>query len=143
MMIPRNNNDSSDNLNNGAGRTSGRRHNEIAVLPYAPENDVRFMDNFLIQSLESSLQSLSIENHSMPVRERIESSDSFDSASSCSSSLSLAPRTTTPRLPRRLIPKKKPNYSKAIIMHPQTTGRPIVEFNFGAEIPEQLLFPDF
>ena len=136
-MIAQHINDRKTATKNGT-RHMGSNHHEITVLPYVPDNDVRIMDNFYADSLESSLYGLSIDDHSMPIRERF---GSFDSFASSSSAFSLAPRTSKPSESRGFapIPTKK-NLPKGVIVHPQTKGRPVVEFVF-EDIPDQLMVP--
>mmetsp|Transcript_21983 Transcript_21983/g.54400 ORF Transcript_21983/g.54400 Transcript_21983/m.54400 type:complete len:141 (+) Transcript_21983:89-511(+) len=136
MIVP-NTDSSSSKTQNGRRITDANRH-EITILPYAPDTDVRIMDNFYAHSLESSLYSLSIEDHSMPSRER---NNSFDSFASSSSAFSLAPRTSRPNDSRRFVPvAEKKAFPKGIIVHPPTKGRAVVEFVFD-ELPDELMVP--
>lgn len=114
---------------------NGRRLTERSKLRYSMDSDVRTIDNFHTQSLESSLYGLSIEDHGMPTRERFGSLDSFESSSSA---FSLAPRTFNPTKSRSLPPTS--HKTSGIILHPQTKGRPVVEFVFD-DIPDQLMVP--
>lgn len=135
MVVP--NTESSSNAQNSRMPTDSNRH-EITILPYAPDTDVRIMDNFYAHSLESSLYSLSVEEHSMPSRER---NNSFDSFASSSSTFSLAPRTRRPNDSRRFVPvAEKKTFPKGVIVHPPTKGRAVVEFVFD-ELPDELTFP--
>ena len=114
---------------------NGRRLTERSNLRFSMDSDVRTFDNFHAQSLESSLYGLSIEDHGMPTRERFGSFDSFESSSSA---FSLAPRTFNPTKSRSLPPTS--HKTSGIIVHPQTKGRPVVEFVFD-DIPDQLMVP--
>jgi len=136
MMIP--NRDSSNTVAQNTRRITEANRHEITILPYAPDTDVRVMDKFYAHSLESSLYSLSIEEHSMPSRERM---NSFDSFASTSSTFSLAPRTSYPTESRRFgsMPEKK-TFPKGVIVHPPTKGRAVVEFVFD-DIPDELMVP--
>ncbi len=136
MMFP--NKDSSNSVaQTTRSNTEANRH-EITILPYAPDSDVRAMDNFYAYSLDSSLYTLSIEEHSIPSRERM---NSFDSFASNSSTFSLAPRTSYPSESRRFgtMPEKK-SFPKGVIVHPPTKGRAVVEFVFD-DIPNELMVP--
>ena len=137
--------------------------NEITLISYAPDNDTRTIENSLQRSLESSLNSLTIHDHGMPQEPWIESVDSFASSSSAfasfrrridsvesftstSSAFSLVPRTFDPLDSSRNSASifRKNNHSRCIVVHPQTTGRPIVELSFDPnndEIPDHLLVP--
>ena len=115
-------------------------HSETTVLQYAPDNDVRSMDNFYAQSMETSMYVLSIDDHCMmPSRDRF---GSFDSFASASSAFSLAPRTSNPGSESRgfspISEKKSP--PKGIIVHPQSKGRPVLELVLD-DIPDQLMVP--
>lgn len=146
-MIQNNNNSIIDTTKTGRNMKMSTHQHEITVLPYAPDNDARAMNNFFAPSLESSLGSLSIEEHGMPGRERI---NSFDSFASSSSAFSLIPRRagsfdsfdpSPPAFglaPRPSIARKF--QPKGVIVHPQTKGRPVVEFVLD-EIPDQLMVP--
>ena len=135
MIVP--NTDSSSNTQNSRRLTDANRH-EITILPYAPDTDVRIMDSFYVNSFESSINSLSIEDHSMPGRER---NNSFDSFASSSSAFSLAPRSSRLNDSRRFVPvAEKKTFPKGVIVHPPTKGRAVVEFVFD-ELPDELMVP--
>jgi hypothetical protein len=128
-MIQQNNRNS--DTKNGSRPMESTYHQEINILPYAHDNDARSMDNFFAESLNSSLDLLSMQDHSMPGRERL---NSFDSFASSSSAFRLVPRES-----RRIATmSKKKNYG--VIMHPPMNGRPVVEFVIG-DIPDHLLVP--
>ena len=133
------NRDNSKNIQSSSRRLSEVNRQGVTVLPYAPDTDVRIMDNFYAHSLESSLYSLSVEDHSIPrSRDRI---NSFDSSSSSNSTFSLAPRTSYASESRRpgLVLERKA--SKGVIVHPPSNGRAVVEFVFD-NIPDELKFPN-
>ena len=138
-MIQTNNN---NNNNNNCDTKKGSRMMEstypyeINILPYSNYNDARIMDNFFSESLESSLNFLPIEDHDMPGRERL---NSFDSFASASSAFNLVPRTSATIESRRIatMSKKKNN---GVVVHPPIDGRPVVEFVIG-DIPDSLMLP--
>ena len=137
--------------------------NFVTVISYAPDNDSRIIDNITHNSLESSLNSLTIHDHGMPETSRIEPVGSFassssaftsfrrridsaDSFASASSAFSLVPRTSDPSQPSRNIASifRKNDHPRGIIVHPQRKGRPVVEFRFDYnddDIPDCLLVP--
>jgi len=122
----------------------------VVLLPLLPIVGVSTIETYSVHSVESSLHGLTIRDDSpesipnkmfVPIGSR-NRFDSFDSISSSASSFSLRPRPSTLAIRGTSSSKKK-----GVIVHPQTAGRPVVEFSFGAsdcdKIPDHLLVPMF
>mmetsp|Transcript_13855 Transcript_13855/g.32302 ORF Transcript_13855/g.32302 Transcript_13855/m.32302 type:complete len:160 (-) Transcript_13855:145-624(-) len=145
-----------DNRNN----TESLHQNRVVAIS---DNGTVIIEKTIQNSLESSLNPLVTHDHDMLERPKIDSVSSFGSSSSAftsfrrridsvesfasaSSAFSLVPKTShASQLFRHSTSIfRKNEHPKGIILHPQTQGRPIVEFKFDfndEEIPDYLLVP--